>query len=102
MEQPAGILVSFVFLSNEMACQGTVCFDATVETFNRILKAAGFHIPEGMTYVQKERVLLASQAEVAVYTDVAPGSIREDTWEIILSGHSSRERVVTLADVAET
>ena len=103
MEQPAGILVSFKFaLSGDMACQGTVCFDATVGTFNNVLKAAGFHIPEGMKYVQGERELHASQAEVAVYTSVAPGSIREDTWQILLSGHSSRGRVVTLAYAAET
>ena len=91
-----------------MACQGTVCFDATVGTFNHVLEEAGFHIPKGMKYVEiqaahkEKRELHASQTEEAVYASVAPGSMSEDMWQIVLSGHSSQGRVVTLEYTKES
>ena len=68
MDRRAGIEVSFLLnIVGTPLCQGTVCIDATVGTFNKLLRDAGFHVPEGMTYIQDLRVLQASQTEVVIW-----------------------------------
>ena len=91
--------VSFIFMSGDLACQGIVCSDATVGTFNSLLRDAGFSIPEGMVYSQGERKLPASQTQAVVYDENSPGVKDDEPWTLVLSGQH-RSRIATLDDIS--
>ena len=99
----SSVEITFEFLSGEVALRGLVCSDATVGTFNSMLRSSGFRIPEGSGYScerDAESFKLASDSEAAIYGKVPPNENGKEVWTIILSG-DHRPRVLNLSEAGE-
>ena len=92
-------LVVFLFAgSGEEAFRGEVCADATVGTFNEMLKDKGFSLPPGgLYYLSGEQFFHSS----ATASKVGNGPSVPETWSKVLQGsRNGHKRICSLVDVA--
>ena len=92
-------LVVFLFAgSGEEAFRGEVCADATVGTFNEMLKDKVFSLlPGGLHYFSGEQFFHSS----ATASKVGNGPTVPEKWSMVLQGsRNGHKRICSLVDVA--
>ena len=92
-------LVVFLFAgSGEEAFRGEVCADATVGTFNEMLKDKVFSLPPGGLYYLSGAQLFHSSATAS---KVGNGQIVAEKWSMALQGsRNGHKRIYSLVYVA--
>ena len=99
-------MVTFSFISGEMALEAEVCLDATVATFNKLLLDKGFIMPaDGLRYIHDTQQIIFRCRDDGerIWNACDATSVAEDSpsgWILILSSEDVvGGRVRTLDDI---